>query len=135
MSTHVKVIAGLYIVFGVIGIMVAVGLGLIISFGGWVSGDQIAMTVTTIVAIVLGMGIFLFSVPGIIAGIGLFKFKEWARIFSIILGILNLPGFPIGTALGLYTLFIMLDAETVKLFVPPTSLPSPEPVLIEAAQE
>jgi len=135
MSTHVKVIAGLYIVFGIIGIMIAIGLGLIISFGGWVSGDQIAMTVTTIVAIVLGVGIFLVSVPGIIAGIGLFKFKEWARIFSIILGILNLPGFPIGTALGLYTLFIMLDSETVKLFVAPTEPSLPEPVLIEPTQD
>lgn len=116
MDTHIKVIAGLYIIFGVIGILVALALGLIIAGGGLISGDDVAILATSIVATVIGIGVFLASVPGIIAGIGLLKHREWARILAIILGILNLPGFPFGTALGLYALFVMLDAQAIELF-------------------
>jgi hypothetical protein len=34
----------------------------------------------------------------------------------LILGILNLPGFPTGTILGAYTLYVLLDDETSLLF-------------------
>jgi len=34
----------------------------------------------------------------------------------IIKGILDLPAFPIGTALGIYTLAVMLKQETKPLF-------------------
>jgi hypothetical protein len=61
-----------------------------------------------------------FFLPGIIAyavaGFGLFKHKSWARILAIILAILNLILFPIGTALGIYTLVIMFNEETKALF-------------------
>jgi hypothetical protein len=116
MDAHVKVIAWLYIVFGVLGILFAVVLGLLIAGGGWISGDDVAIMVTSIVALVMGALLVLVSVPGIIVGGGLLNYKEWARISAIVLGILNLPGFPIGTALGLYTLFILLDSQTLALF-------------------
>jgi len=61
-----------------------------------------------------------FFLPGIIAyvvaGYGLLNYKSWARILSIILAILNLILFPIGTALGIYTLIIMFNEETKALF-------------------
>lgn len=34
--------------------------------------------------------LILISIPGIVAGIGLLKYKSWARILAIILGVLNL---------------------------------------------
>ena len=56
------------------------------------------------------------SLPGIVAGVGLLKFRPWARILAIILAIINLFLFPIGTALGIYTLIIMFNDETKALF-------------------
>jgi hypothetical protein len=46
----------------------------------------------------------------------LLKFKSWARVLASILAILNLLAFPIGTALGIYTLWVMLTKETEPLF-------------------
>ena len=40
----------------------------------------------------------------------------WARILAIILGIVNLPLLPIGTAVGIYTLIIMTNQEAKDLF-------------------
>ena len=56
------------------------------------------------------------SLPGLIAGIGLLKFRPWARILAIIIGALHLLSFPFGTALGVYTLVVLLNAETPALF-------------------
>jgi glucose uptake protein GlcU len=48
--------------------------------------------------------------------IGLLERREWARILTIILGVLHLLGFPIGTALGVYTLYVLLNDQTKPLF-------------------
>jgi hypothetical protein len=48
---------------------------------------------------------------GIGAGWGLIARKRWARVLAIVLGFLVLFFFPIGTALGVYTLVILLPGE------------------------
>ena len=45
------------------------------------------------------------------AGSGVKKNKSWSRIVLIILAALNLFSFPIGTAIGVYTLIVLLGAE------------------------
>ena len=65
-------------------------------------------------------GVLCCFVPGIaadfVAGLGLLQYRSWARILAIILGIVNLILFPIGTAVGIYTLIIMFNEETKALF-------------------
>jgi hypothetical protein len=56
------------------------------------------------------------SVPGIIGGIWLLKRRPWARILVLIVGALGLIDFPLGTALGVYTLWALVHDETVELF-------------------
>lgn len=116
MQTHVKVLGWLYIILGVLGLFITAAVMLILIGSGLISGDQTAITVTTIVGLVVGAFLFLISVPGIIAGVGLLNYSPWARILGLILGILNLPGFPTGTILGAYTLYVLLDDETSLLF-------------------
>ena len=116
MDTHVKVIGWLWIVLGVMGLLAALCVVLATAGGGLISGDRVAITVTSIVSAVVGGFLLLISIPNIIVGIGLLKFKSWARILAIVLGILNLFSFPFGTALGIYTLIIMFNQETPPLF-------------------
>jgi hypothetical protein len=118
MQSHIKVVAWLYIIMGVVGILFGGVLALLLPVGGWISGDQTAITVTSIVALVAIGLLVLLSAPGIIAGLGLLSFKPWARILALILAILNLPGFPTGTILGIYTLWALLDDESARLFAP-----------------
>ena len=58
----------------------------------------------------------IFFVPGIVGGIGLLRHKQWVRYLVLILGILSLLNIPVGTALGIYTLWVLLQDETAKLF-------------------
>jgi hypothetical protein len=116
MESHIKILGWLYIVLGILGLLSTLCLGIIIVGTGFVSQDDTAMRTMIIVAIVIGIFMLLVSAPGIIAGWGLLQYRPWARIFTIVLGILNLPGFPVGTVLGVYTLIILLDDQSSELF-------------------
>ena len=112
MNTHVKVVGWLWIANGVLSILMAI-IGLtVINWPGVIPEAQVSLLAS--------FGAVCFFLPGIIAyvaaGYGLLKYKSWARILAIILAILNLFLFPIGTALGIYTLVIMFNEETKALF-------------------
>lgn len=127
METHVKVLGALQIILGAFGVMAA--LLLFFVFGGLagligVSGEEGAEIAAPIVGLVgtfvVGF-ILLLSVPGIIVGVGLLKFRPWARILGIILSILMLVHFPLGTVVSIYGLWVLLTGETEKLFTAKTA--------------
>ncbi|HET8548406.1 MAG TPA: zinc ribbon domain-containing protein [Bryobacteraceae bacterium] len=60
----------------------------------------------------MGAMFVLTGILGLIAGVGLLMRKSWARIFAIVIGILGLIDMPFGTALGIYTLWVLLPAES-----------------------
>ncbi|MFC1609939.1 hypothetical protein ACFL6C_03190 [Myxococcota bacterium] len=64
----------------------------------------------------LGSLVGLFALPQLFAGIGLLRMRTWGRILGIIVAIFSLPGFPLGTALGVYGLVILFNQETAQLF-------------------
>jgi hypothetical protein len=51
---------------------------------------------------------------GLIAGWGLLDRQPWARTLAIVLGILRLLDMPFGTALGIYTLWVLLPASSER---------------------
>lgn len=57
--------------------------------------------------------IIFISVPTLIAGIGLLTRQSWALLLALIMGCLKLFSFPIGTAIGVYAIWIY--AEDHKL--------------------
>ncbi len=116
MDSHVKILGWLYIIYSVLGLLGAICLVIFTLGPGLISQEPEAMVVLSTISVVCGGFLFLVSVPGIIAGIGLLKYKSWGRILGIILGIFNLPSFPIGTAIGIYALWALLNQETKALF-------------------
>jgi hypothetical protein len=65
------------------------------------------------------MFLLALSLPGIVAGIGLLKFRPWARILTIVISVLNLLNIPWGTILGIYGLWVMFSEEGARLFAAP----------------
>ncbi len=61
---------------------------------------------------VLAVLLFLGGAFGIMAGVGLLNRAPWARMLAIILGCIGLVDMPFGTALGAYTLWVLLPAES-----------------------
>jgi hypothetical protein len=62
------------------------------------------------------------SVPGIVGGIGILKYKPWSRYLVMVLAALGLINIPIGTIVGVYTLWVLVQDETTKLFAPEANL-------------
>jgi hypothetical protein len=52
------------------------------------------------------------AAAGFLVGWGLLHREPWARILTIILAFLALFNVPFGTALGIYTLWVLLPAES-----------------------
>lgn len=52
------------------------------------------------------------AAAGFFAGWGLLHREPWARILALIVGFLALLNIPLGTALGIYTLWVLLPAQS-----------------------
>jgi hypothetical protein len=122
METHVRVAAWLRIIASALYLLGA--LFVLLFFGGLgglisVAGDADARSAAPIVEVV---GVFiscflgLLALPGLVTGWGLLAFRPWARVVDIALSAFDLFHVPIGTALGTYSIWVMLQPETVELF-------------------
>ncbi len=116
MEKHVTLVAALNIGFGILGLMIGCMAFIAIAGGGAISGDPDAIAITSFVATVIAFFFIAFSVPEIIGGIGLLKHRGWAKILIMIIAVLDLVQIPFGTAIGIYTLWVLLNDETAKLF-------------------
>jgi protein-S-isoprenylcysteine O-methyltransferase Ste14 len=110
----IDLITGLF--FGFVGVVVSAR---ILFFGPWINGAALWQQEEGVVALAIWLivsGIFLaLGIPSLIAGVGLLKQKRWARTLAIVLAILALASFPIGTAAGLYTLWVLTHDETEQV--------------------
>jgi len=60
----------------------------------------------------IGMGFLICAGIGIAIGCGLLTRQPWARMLAIIFGAVSLIDIPFGTAIGIYTLWVLLPAES-----------------------
>ncbi|MBZ5577819.1 MAG: hypothetical protein LAP40_14755 [Acidobacteriia bacterium] len=122
METHIKVVAILNVILGSMGALAAVIVLLI--FGGLagVVGLSHDSDAATAVPILGGIGgvvflvLLVLSLPVLIGGIGLLCRTPWSRVYMIVLGAVELINVPFGTALGIYSIWVLTKPETIALF-------------------
>lgn len=118
-ETHVKIVAWLHIVLSVLRLLVTAFVFLVFVVIGLLlaaTDDMAAMGIFAVIATVIGAFLFLVSAPGLVGGIGLLKRQNWARILVLILSVLQLFNIPFGTAVGIYSLWVLTRDETAALF-------------------
>jgi len=111
---HRVVLGWLWLIAGLLGVptsMLMLGLS---STGGWPFqfGDWPGAGIPHFLMPVLGgVGalILVFSVLRIVLAVGLLQSLPWARMLGIVLAIIELIHVPFGTALGIYTLWVMMS--------------------------
>lgn len=122
MEQHIKVLSVLFVILGILGIVVAVafmllGAGTAATILSQDQGPDAQVGAAwaggciTFIAALFG----ILAIPSILAGWGLSQRKSWARILTIILAILSLPSFPVGTAIGVYALVILFNEESKRI--------------------
>ena len=123
MNTHVKIVGILHIVYG----LLLLGLALTVLFGlgfagsmALINGEQDAATILGVLGTGLS-GLFAFlSLPNIIGGWALLAGKSWGRILVLVLGFLHLIDIPLGTALGFYTIWVLMRHDVMD--TPPNQM-------------
>lgn len=116
MEKHINVVGVLYIILSIFCFLGAFTVYFLLRMIGNFSDDYDANMILTMIANVLAVLLVVLSIPGLIGGIGLIKRKNWARILILILSILNLFNFPIGTAIGVYAIWALLQPEVAAAF-------------------
>jgi hypothetical protein len=112
MEKHITILAVLHIVYSGITILTAGITFLAIVGGGLLSGEIVAIGITAGIGTLVAGFLLVVGAPGLIGGIGLLMKKNWARILILIVGCLDLMSFPFGTALGIYTIWVVIQPET-----------------------
>jgi hypothetical protein len=117
MKKHVTIVGAIHIGFGILGLIGAVALFFALNFAkGFVSGDEIPTMVLGFLSLSLPLLVGFMSTLGLVGGIGLLTFQPWARYLVIVVAALGCLNIPIGTLKGVYSLWVLLQDETIKLF-------------------
>lgn len=119
MEKHINVVAALQIGLSIFNLLIAFLIFTVLKLVGGFVDDVNATTILSIVADVLAIVFIVVSVPGILAGMGLYKRKEWARILTLILSVIEIFSFPFGTAIGIYSIWALIQPETIAAFGKP----------------
>ena len=109
-DAHVKVLAWLFIISSIFMAIPAMGLLL---FPGMMMTGMAHRPFPFAAPLFTGIALTFISIPvvNIIAGVGLLRYREWARILAVVLAAFMLIGFPFGTAIGIYAFWVLLSAE------------------------
>ncbi len=109
LQLHVPIVAWLLIVSHAIFLVIAGFIFLLLTGIGVAVHDAEASGILLIVATGVSAFLALLGIPGLIAGVGLLLRQTWARILAIVVAVLGLLNFPVGTLIGIYTLWVRLQ--------------------------
>jgi len=115
-ATHILILGWFNIVASVIFLVLACMALFFFAGIGLASGDREAVAILSIFGCLAFVLFGVFAVPGFIAGFGLLTRQPWGRIVGMVVAILDLFNIPIGTAFGIYALWVLSDPEAEAYF-------------------
>jgi hypothetical protein len=121
---HVDFVGVLFIVWGLLTTLVgvstlALGVGavaLITSASRGGGGGQFAAGLTAAAFTALAIIAILWGSAHVVVGVPLRRHRPWSRLIALMLGSVDLLLLPYGTALGVYTLYVLLNEKGKALF-------------------
>src|SRR6476469_7743403 len=124
MQPHVDFLGVLFIVWGLFTTLVglstlALGVGAVAlitsaSHGG--GCGQVAAGITAAAFTALALIAIAWGVAHVAVGVPIRRRRHWARLAALMLGSVDLILLPYGTALGCYTLWVLLSEKGRELF-------------------
>ena len=121
MKTHTQIVALLHIGLGVFALLGAIAVFAFLGLAGGIvvsQGEKEAAGIIGIVAVCVGGFLAVVALPGILGGWGLYVGRGWARPLVLVLGFLHLSNIPFGTAIGIYTIWALLNEPQTQTLPP-----------------
>jgi len=124
LASHLDFLGVLFIIWGILTLLVglstlalSVGAVAIITSVNHGQGGQLAAGLTAAAFTALAVIAIVWGVAHIAVGAPLRQHRQSARLIALVLGAIDLLLLPYGTALGVYTLWVLLNEKGKKLFV------------------
>ena len=121
MEAHKRILGILFMVSGILQIVFLLALSVFVStlfpmiFEHADVDDQWALVwIVPFISTIVTVLILLMSIPSIIGGIAVLNNKKWGLTLVLILGCFKLFSFPVGTALGIYTIWVYTEDHKRK---------------------
>ena len=131
MAKHITILGWLHIAHGLMLTLIAAIIFVSLMSAGVItaltSGDTETVTVLSIVALSISFFFSLFAIPHIVGGVGLLRRANWGRVVAAVAGILGIMNMPFGTAIGVYTIYVLFNKDIDRAFHP-----APELVVFDA---
>jgi hypothetical protein len=111
MKKHIQIVAALHIALGAVSLLGAIVVFVVFAIAGSVvvsQGERQAASILAIIAVAIGSFLAVLALPGIIGGWALFTGRSWGRPLVLVLGAIHLINIPLGTALGIYTIWALV---------------------------
>jgi hypothetical protein len=115
---HVRLVGILWMAYSALLVVGGVAVMIVANtiFGGVFRGSggpppEVSAWLRPLLSFVGGL-ILLKAAAGFFVGWGLLQRESWARVAALVVGFISLFNVPIGTALGIYTLWVLLPAQS-----------------------
>jgi hypothetical protein len=115
MQQHIKILGILFMVRGILSTSIGLILYSFFRSGAIIIGDYQVHAILSIIITVVAILALVRGIPEIICGAGLLAQRKWSRIFGIIMAVISIFEVPIGTALGIYGLWVLFKPETEQI--------------------
>lgn len=68
------------------------------------------------ITFLVGVLLLLVSMPSVAAGVGLLRYRSWGRALALVLSVLRLIEFPLGTLTAIYSFWVLLSRGGKSFF-------------------
>lgn len=125
MIPHLTLLAVLHRVWGALGLILGLSMLMLaagaVAIGVTTGGGEIAAGITAAAFAVCAVVLVGIGAVNLWAGTAMQRRQPNGRLAALVLGVLNLFVLPFGTALGIYTFWVLLHNETRAAFPAPSS--------------
>jgi hypothetical protein len=125
MESHKKILGVIYIVSAMLQGLLMLAFSFIFTLIlGFVLGDAdpadaaVIGFILKVLDYIPAFIIIVLVLPSLIAGIGLLARQDWALTMAMIVGCLKLFSFPVGTAIGVYALWVYFEDRKISKISP-----------------
>lgn len=120
MKKHVTAVAAIRISLHTIGLLAILAGAVALRFAfDFIPVDEIPESILPFVKWIAYFALSVvaaISVLGIIGAIGLLAMKSWARILTMVIAAVSCLNIPVGTLAGVYSIWVLMQDETIVLF-------------------
>ena len=127
MEKHLGVLGALFIGLGILGLIGVLGVLVVFFIASAILGNVAAQQadIPKLLVVLPGsLGVFtavliaIVTITSFVAGYGLLNRRSWAKTTTLVAGVLSLPCLPVGTAVGIYAIWVFLQEDTDRFLHP-----------------